>query len=463
MDSDSKQAYWAAVAIDFKLFLMQAFKTVYPGTTFMDAWYIDVIVYALARCRRGELPRLIINLPPRHLKSFIISVAWPAFLLGRDPTVKIVCVSYSEDLARAFSRDFRRILDSAWYQRLYPQVVLAKSTEGETVTTLGGSRYAVSVGGTLTGRGADIIIVDDPLKPEDALSERLRVSNNEWFKNTLFSRLDDKQRSVLIIVMQRLHVNDLTGYLEGSGGFHKISLPAIAMKEERFRVADDEYYLRRPGEALNPEREPRSVLERIRADIGQANFVAQYQQAPEAPEGALFKAKYIRLLDRPPLLRAEGQHWISVDAAQSTSATADYSAITVGYSDRTGHYVRWATRGQFDFEELLAESLHLKEQVPDATFIIEAASAGNSLILALRRRGMPVMHHRAEYDKMTRASFVLPVFVEGRVGLVNIPGKNAWVQPFINELLSFPNGRYDDQVDSLVQAIRWAERRVRPY
>ena len=461
--SDAQSAYWAAVASDFKVFLMQAFTTLYPGTDFMDAWYIDAIVDALARCRRGELPRLIVNLPPRHLKSSIVTIAWPAYLLARDPTVRIVCVSYSDDLARAFAREFRRILDSAWYRRLFPQVVITKSTEGETVTHHGGSRYAVSVGGTLTGRGADIIVVDDPLKPEEALSDRLRASNNEWFRNTLFSRLDDKQRSGLVVVMQRLHVNDLTGYLEGSGGFHKLSLPAIALGDEDIRVGDNECYRRYRGEALNPDREPVTVLERIRADIGQANFMAQYQQAPEAPEGALFKSKYIRFVERAPPQRGRGLHWISIDTALATSPTADYSAITVGYSDRTGHYVRAAVRGRFDLEDLLAKSLHLREQLPTAQFIIEAAGAGISLIQALRRRGIPALHYRAEYDKLTRAAYVLPVFAEGRVAFVNVPGRNEWVQPFMNELLSFPNGRYDDQVDSLVQAIRWAERRVRPY
>jgi len=459
--ANAEMAYWAAVATDFKLFLRQAFRTVYPGTDFTDAWYIDAIVHALARCRRGELPRLIINLPPRHLKSFIVSVAWPAYLLGRDTTVRIVCVSYSDDLAKQFSLDFRRIIDSAWYRRLFPQVVLAKSTEGEVVTREGGSRYAVSVGGTLTGRGADIIVVDDPLKSEHAQSDGVRVAINEWFGNTLFSRLNDKARSVLIVVMQRLHVNDLTGYLEGSGGFHKLSLPAIAPKDELIRVGDDEYYPRYEGEALSPDREPLSVLEATRANMQPASFQAQYLQAPEAPEGALIKARYLHFVERTPALRGDGLHWISIDAAQSTSATADYTAITVGYSDRTGHYVRGANRGRWDFEELLAKSLRLKGQLPRAHFVIEAASAGTSLISALRRRGIPVFHHTADYDKVTRACLALPVFVEGRVAILDVPGRNDWVQPLVNELLSFPNGRYDDQVDSLVQAIRWAERRVR--
>jgi len=229
MTISREQAYWAAVKSNLKVFLLQAFATTYPGKEFMDNWHIDAIVYALTLAIQGKMPRLIINLPPRYLKSFIVSVVLPAFILGMDPTAKIICVSYSDELAKTLARDFRRLVESTWYQKLFPNVRLSKVTEGEIVTTAGGSRLATSVGGSLTGRGGDFIIIDDPIKAEDALSDRARQSNNEWFNTTLLSRLDDKQRSVLILVMQRLHVNDLTGFVEGSGGFHKISLPAIAI------------------------------------------------------------------------------------------------------------------------------------------------------------------------------------------------------------------------------------------
>ena len=175
------------------------------------------------------MPRLIINLPPRQLKSFIVSVALPAFILGMDPSAKIICISYSDDLAKALARDFKRIIESAWYRTVFPDVRPTKMTESEFVTDQGGTRYATSVGGTLTGRGGDFIIIDDPIKPEEALSDKARQSTNEWYKSTLLSRLDDKAKSVLILVMQRLHVNDLTGFVEASGGFHKLALPAIAV------------------------------------------------------------------------------------------------------------------------------------------------------------------------------------------------------------------------------------------
>src|SRR5205085_1347737 len=136
--------------------------------------------------------RLIINLPPRHLKSFLISVAWPAFLLGLDPSLKIFCVSYSDELARAIARDFKRTVESQWYRALFPHVRLNKITENEIATDAGGFRAAMSVHGSITGRGADLIIVDDPCRPEEALSDKARTSLNEWFRSTLLSRRDDK-------------------------------------------------------------------------------------------------------------------------------------------------------------------------------------------------------------------------------------------------------------------------------
>jgi hypothetical protein len=195
-------AYWAAVKKDPLVFAQQAFGTVHPGKDFMINWHHEAIINLLERSLRGELPRAIVNMPPRHLKSFLISVAWPAFLLGVDPTLKIFCVSYSDELAKTLARDFRRVVESKWYQRLFPKVRLTKTTENEIATDMGGFRSAISVGGTLTGRGADLIIIDDPAKPEEAISEKARQSLNDWFRGTLLSRLDDKSRSAIVLVMQ---------------------------------------------------------------------------------------------------------------------------------------------------------------------------------------------------------------------------------------------------------------------
>ena len=165
----STAAYLALVRSDFRTFIRRAFATIYPNKDFNPNWHIDAIVHALEESYAGRQPRLIINLPPRHLKSFLVSVAWPAFVLTRDPSLKIFCVSYSEDLARTIARDFKKLVESGWYGQLFPNVRLSKVTEAEVVTDQGGYRVALSVHGSITGRGADLVIIDDPIRAEDAL------------------------------------------------------------------------------------------------------------------------------------------------------------------------------------------------------------------------------------------------------------------------------------------------------
>ena len=463
MRFSDKEAYWAAVRLDLYVFLSQSFSTIYPGKTFLDNWHIHAIVHSLELSIQGEQPRLIINLPPRQLKSFITSVVLPAFILGQDPSAKIICISYSDELAKTLARDFKRIVESAWYLKIFPHVQPTKTTENEFVTDQGGFRYATSVGGTLTGRGGDFIIIDDPIKPEEANSDSTRKKANDWFQSTLFSRLDDKKRSVMIIVMQRLHVNDLTGFAQDSGGFNKLSFPAIATRDAFIPVSATDTYHRKDGEPVHAEYEDLNTLKRIRDQIGTYNFVSQYQQRPETPSGGLIKQKYLHIIDHFPKTRPDGYWWVSIDSALSTSETADYSALTLGYSNRDGHFVLYVERGRWDYEMLKCKALsYVRRFGDDVIFIVEAAGSGISLLEYLRKARLRWFYHQAKYDKVVRASVVLPLFLAGRVYICNVKSHNGWVEEFINELLTFPNGRHDDQVDSLVQALRWAEPRVNP-
>jgi predicted phage terminase large subunit-like protein len=460
MPFSDEQAYWAAVRSDFRVFLSHSFNTIYPGRLFLDNWHIHAIAHSLELSIAGKQPRLIINLPPRQLKSFITSVVLPAFILGQDPSAKIICISYSDELAKTLARDFKRIVESAWYRKLFPHVQPTKTTENELVTDQGGFRYATSVGGTLTGRGGDFIIIDDPIKPEDANSDSMRKKTNDWFQSTLFSRLDDKKRSVMIIVMQRLHVNDLTGFAQDSGGFEKLSFPAIATGDMSIPVSATDFYHRKTGEPLHAEYEDLTTLERIRDQIGTYNFASQYQQSPEMPSGGLIKRKYIHIIDRYPKIK--GEWWVSIDSALSTSETADYSALTVGCSNSEGHFVFYVNRGRWDYETLKSKALFCVQRLEAVTIIVEAAGSGISLIEYMRKKQLRCISYKAKHDKVERASLVLPIFLAGRVHICNVKSKNGWVEEFINELLTFPNGRHDDQVDSLVQALRWAEPRVNP-
>ena len=172
--TDKEQLYFAAVRTDLRVFLRQSFTTLLPNDEFLNGGHIEAIIHHLELSIQGKLPRLIINLPPRHLKSILVSIVLPAFILGQDPTAKFICVSYTDHLAKALTRDIRRIVESDWYRRIFPHVIKSTMTENEFVTDQGGYRYATSVGGTLTGRGGNFLIIDDPQKPEDAHSELKR-------------------------------------------------------------------------------------------------------------------------------------------------------------------------------------------------------------------------------------------------------------------------------------------------
>jgi hypothetical protein len=247
--------------------------------------------------RLGKLRRLLVNVPPRSLKSIAYSVALPAFIFGHDPSKRIIVVSYGADLSIKHAIDFRAIMNSSWYRRVFTEtrISAAKNTESEVMTTTGGYRLGTSIDGTLTGRGGDLIVIDDPLKPHDAFSESRREKVNQWYFNTLLSRLDNKQTGAVIVVMQRLHMDDLSGALLGDcEEWTHLKLPAIAEVDEQVPIGYSRFYHRRAGDVLHPEREPMSVLESIRAQLGSDTFAAQYQQAPIPPGGAMIKRAWVR-------------------------------------------------------------------------------------------------------------------------------------------------------------------------
>jgi hypothetical protein len=201
MFEDPRAEYETMLRQDFSTFAGRCFVDLNPQTDLAINWHLEVIAAKLTAVRNGEIKRLIINLPPRHLKSLMASIAFPAWCLGHDPSAQILCVSYAQDLADKLSRDCRGIMMSKWYRRIFPtRLASQRQAVQEFITTRQGYRLATSNGGVLTGRGAGIIVIDDPLKPEEALSDARRQATNEWYDNTLFSRLNDKRDGAIVIV-----------------------------------------------------------------------------------------------------------------------------------------------------------------------------------------------------------------------------------------------------------------------
>ncbi len=332
MDMSSRRALLDAILrSDLYAFTRRAFPIVSGGDAVMPNWHVEAITYALDEIMRGESNRLIINVPPRSSKSICASVAFPVFVLGHDPTRRIICVSYSTGLAGKHANDRRAVMRSSFYQRLFPgtRISAIKDTELEIMTTARGFCYTTSVGGTLTGRGGNLIILDDPMKPQDAHSDIARENEKQWYANTLLIRLDNKADDAIIVVMQRLHVDDLVGHLLEQYGWGLLNLPAIAEAEEEVPRGPNKFHHRKPGDLLHPEREPEWALEDLKRSMGSTEFSAQYQQQPVPPGGNLIKWDWFLLYDKPPWCDAGDHVIVSWDTAMSAGELSDYSACVV--------------------------------------------------------------------------------------------------------------------------------------
>ena len=210
---DRRDVFRALLRQDLSSFIQRSFMTVDPGATYLHNWHIDAIAHHLEQVAKGEILRLIITMPPRSMKSTAASVAFPAWLLGHHPSLNILKVSYAESLAEKLALDSRKVLESSWYHGVFPTVRIAKNRGArmDFATTRGGGRYSTTVGGSLTGRGGDIIIIDDPHKPEDATSDVKLEGLINWYRSTLLSRLNDPKTSPIVLIQQRVHENDLAG------------------------------------------------------------------------------------------------------------------------------------------------------------------------------------------------------------------------------------------------------------
>jgi predicted phage terminase large subunit-like protein len=439
---------------DCNAFLHKVFNTLCPGQTFVPNWHLRAICHALERVRRGEIRRLIINLPPRSLKSITASVAFPAFVLGHDPARRLICVSYSGDLARKLSNDFRAVLDSGWFRNLFPacRVGPYKNSETEIELTARGFRLATSVGGTLTGRGGDILIIDDPLKPDDALSEPKRTAANLWFTNTLLSRLDDKRTGAIVVVMQRVHMHDLTGFLLAqSADWEVLSPPAIAEVDETIALSPTHVYRRRAGEALSELREPLPVLDSLRRQIGSDAFSAQYQQMPVPPGGAMIKRHWIRRYSELPAGKEVLFTVQSWDTASKGGPENDWSVCTTWIVTRD---LRWHLahlwRGRVDYPTLKARVIDLQKTWKPLKVLIEDAGSGTGLVQELKRQLYGVVGVRPERHKVSRMAVASAKIESGHLYL---PERAPWLADLEAELFAFPGGHHDDQCDSISQAL----------
>lgn len=439
------------------VFIAKTFQHLNDGQNVKPNWLLGTMAWHLDQVERVELKRLIINVPPRHLKSISASVAFPAFVLGRNPGTTFTLVCYSQELGEKMMRDLRSVLASPWYRRAFPDVRLTKNTSSEIVTDRNGGVYMTSVEGTLTGRGSDIIIVDDPIKPGDVLSEAERKRVNEWFSNTLFSRLNDKRTGRIVVAMQRLHEDDVTGYLTASPdhGWTVLKVPAIADFETSHPVIGRSApYVRAAGSVIDTDREDLDTLAQLQRDLGSLVFSAQYQQEPLPREGNLVKTAWFRTYSPEALERTFDAVVASWDTASAANDNNDYSVGTVWGVKDNRYYLLRVYRERLEYPDLRRRILEVNRRHGIGRTLLEWADSGRNLFSDLAE-----MDRRSRYrvtkpkgSKEDRLAACSAIIEDGRVYL---PESADWLGIFLSEVTGFPNGRYDDQVDSLSQFLNY--------
>ena len=477
MQSIEKIFLYSLLREDFKSFVVKVFNEVSANSTYLDNWHIDVICHELINTFEDKQNRLIINIPPRYMKSIICSIAFPAFVLGHNPKATIIAVSYSDELASNLALKCKQVTESSWYQELFPGTKLSKNKKStnDFETTNGGGRYATSVNGTLTGRGADYLIIDDPIKPMGAYSDLLREKTNDWYGSTLYSRLNDKNKGKIVVVMQRLHDEDFTGYLlQTDSSFKHIRMTAIAEKDEIWTVKNritnqDKTFIRMKNEPLHPAREDSTKLQESKHFMGEFNFAGQYQQNPMPREGGVIKKNWLKFYDEAELFKSIENGEIKVDCIIQSWDTAskieqhnDYSVcITVLRTTNNVNYILNIYREKLEFPALIkkiaqkyeTEKQKYKQRV---CILIEDQGSGTSLIQALKQDHqiypVPI---KPEYDKETRLISVSH-FIEN--GCCLFPNSTPhWWLDFESELFRFPKSKHDDQCDALSQALQHNE------
>jgi predicted phage terminase large subunit-like protein len=451
---------------ELAFFLIMAFQTLNPNEKLRWNWHIDAMCHALSVTVSKDGSRLVITIPPRHLKSITISVAFVAWMMGRDPTLKFMVASYGGELASELARQFRTVVTSAWFKRAFPRFRIERSIDGEITTTMGGCRKAVSVGGATTGFGADYIIVDDLMKATDASFPALREASIDYFKGSLVSRLNDPERGRIIVIAQRLHEVDVPGTCIETGLYRHLNLPAIAQRTEVIDLGDGETRLVKPGDLLFLSQKS---LDRIKAEQGPAFFAAQYLQDPTPPESLFIKWHAIQRYVVAPSRRQFKKVAQSWDTAHLASETADYSVCTTWGFYEGKWYLLDLDRFKADYVTLRDRVRANRDRWRADVLVIEDKGNGTSLLSDLR------FEHVTQSDRERDGCFwklhaVTPIADKatrwaagaGRLeaGEAVFPEDAPWMEVLRREVISFPNARNDDQVDSISQFLEFTRLRT---
>jgi predicted phage terminase large subunit-like protein len=453
-------------------FTKMAWHVIEPGTPYIGNWHLDTISEHLEAVTRGDIRNLLINVPPRHMKSIQVAVMWPVWVWMTRPQFRWLFASYAGSLSVRDSLKCRRLIESPWFQaRWGHRFALTGDQNAKTFfeNDKSGYRFATSVGASTTGHGGDILVVDDPHNSMEAQSDTMRETTLEWWDQAMSTRLNNPKTGCKVIVMQRLHENDLSGHVLRQGGWDHLCLPAEFEKGRRSKTTLGNYDPRtEDGELLWKGRFGSKEIDELKVQLGEYGTSGQLQQRPSPAAGGIIKRDWFNLLpadDPLPKLMYVVQ---SYDTAFTEKTQNDPTACSTWgvFNHANGKAVVlldcWKEHLSYpDLRKKMGEEYKAKYGDKDKTVdvvLIEEKGSGISLMQDLRRSGVPCHpYNPGRADKVTRVHAVAPLLESGLVYLPEskkTPGRApAWTDAMMHELMIFPNGEHDDMVDSMTQAL----------
>jgi len=427
---------------------------------YQENWHHTLIAEALEKVEKGEIKRLAVFMPPRHGKSELCSVQFPAWYLGRNPRKEIISVSYSAELAMDFGRKVRNVVSSVGFSNIFPNSALSETSRAADNwhTKLGGGYLATGIGGSITGRGASVLIIDDPVKSrQDADSDIIRKITYEWYTGTAYTRLAPD--GAIILILTRWHDGDLAGKLERHvewKHWHKLILPAIATQDE---VIEGGKWVRKQGEALWPERYGLKELNEIKASIGSYEWSSQYQQNPIDEASQEFYKEYFKSRTEEEVKKLNTRRFLTIDTAGKMTATSDYIGMVNNRVDQEGKWNLIARKykmdpGQFVNYLFVLQALNHYEIIGvEKTIFVDALEPyiqehemKTGIILPIK-----LLKHQGK-SKELRTRGLIPYYQSGKV--YHIEGQCDELE---NQLLRFPKSAEDDCSDACAYQIQIAQ------
>jgi predicted phage terminase large subunit-like protein len=479
-----RTALGGGLNLSLREYIRQAWHVVEPSTPYVHNWHIDAISEHLEAVTDGFIRNLLINMPPRHAKSLLVSVFWQTWEWTKNPQRRFLYASYAQSLSKRDSLKCRRIIESPFYQARYGKVFRLTSDQNEKMrfeNDKTGYRIATSVGGSATGEGGDAIIVDDPHNAQEAQSDTMRENALTWWDETMSTRLNDPKTGAKVIVMQRLHERDLSGHVLEQGGYEHLCLPAEYEVKPFVCLAGLSHDQReRAGELLWPERFDDKAIAELKTRLGSYGAAGQLQQRPSPAEGGMLKRYWWQYwqpkgANLPPVTvkQQDGSYrnYEAVELPESFDeviqswdmAFKDEKAAKGGKPDFVAAGV-WGRKGankyrldevhdRLDFPATCSAVIALSASHPKAiTKLVEDKANGAAVIAQLKSKIPGLIPVEPEGGKIVRANAVAPEIESGNVYLPH-PLLKPWTDAFIEECAAFPNGANDDRVDEMTQAL----------